>query len=161
MSGNKGCLSILDEATGVIANLLAIADHVVIISNIGFRDLDPQEISGLYMKIPLDFQTHAFLSAIFLLIGMAFVNKKIWEVVGNRELSSSLGGFVLGWFPYQLFASLFVFSSWWIVFRFALNRTGDLFTTLPAFGLFLLIFIIITGLLGLLLQVVAWSDRLD
>ena len=36
MSGNKGCLSILDEATGVIANLLAIADHVVIISNTGW-----------------------------------------------------------------------------------------------------------------------------
>jgi len=141
-----------------LTSLLATLDHVIIIFKVGIGNIAPQRVTGIFLKIPVDYQDHSLLSFNAILIGMIFFSKLVWEYIGRKEIHPQK--MIFSWFPIHLFFASIIFGLWWFVFRFTIGFKANIFASLPAFGGLLLIFILITGGLGLMLQNLEWSRRL-
>ena len=154
-----GCISYLDETISIIANLFAISQHLILLFSEGFDTANLNEkYPFIFDEIQIDYPDYALITFVSVFIGMIFTSKWIWELVGRKEIAPK--EMVLGWFPYQLIFSLLTCFSWWVVFRFAVGFKTNIFASLPAFGGLLVIFMLVTGGLGLLLQNLEWSRRL-
>ena len=145
-----GCVSWLDEATAIFANLFVITDHIVILRSTGIQDVSQQKVIGLYQIFPFNYQEHSLLSGVLTIIGMTFVSKKIWEKLSQKEMT--LFSAIFYWLTYQFLACLLVVLLWWFVFRASFGYLGDLISSLPAFGFVLFLVIVVTGLFGFAMQ---------
>ncbi len=145
-----GCVSWLDEATAIFANLFVITDHIVILRSTGIQDVSQQKVIGLYQIFPFNYQEHSLFCGALTMTGMTFVSKKIWEMLSQKEMTLFLAIFY--WLTYQFLACLLVVLFGWFVFRASFGYVGDLISSLPAFGVVLFLVIVATGLLGFAMQ---------